>query len=155
MVWPLYMSWARPAGPSVDPPPAAGPLTTVGTTGASAIPGVVAPPALGGAAGALLSPPAPAPTASGARNSATATAFACSRLVTLWMNALGPSAICGAECSPANTCSAAAGDMGTRADGSLPVRLQLSRVPTCAGAAPGFLGSETSTRPWSTETLVV
>jgi hypothetical protein len=130
-------------------------LDTTGITGASVMPEPTGAVGLDMPAGAALSPPAPAPAAAGARNSATATALACSRAVTCWMNSCGLSAIWGAACRPTKTCWAAAAVSGTREDVSLPVRLQLCMAPTWAGGAPGFFGSETSTRPWSTCTFVV
>src|SRR5258706_12990271 len=98
--------------------------TTTGTTGTSVMPRVPVGCVLGGAAGAL-SPPAPAPVISGARNSATASALACSRVVTVAMNSAGPSAIWGAERRSAKTRSAAGGDSGGCEKGSVPGRLQL------------------------------
>src|SRR4029453_9224114 len=106
-------------------------------------------------AGSLPSPPPVALLISGARNSATATALACSRTMTACSSSLGPSATCEAERGSAKIWLAGGGVRGASEEGSLPVRLHDSSGPTLAGGAPGLFGSETSTSPWSTCTLVV
>src|SRR4029077_20782449 len=91
-VWPSKENRASPELP--PEPPGPGPADdTSGMTGASVIPTVSPGRELGVLDALPPSPPPPAPVVSGARNSATATAFACSRVVTELMKSLGPSAI--------------------------------------------------------------